>query len=221
MRHAFRAFASLLMALCVTLPASAFDVPLSDEAVREAYFLGQRHDASFLTNYIKFLPPPRTGPHISSFTFLTPFAQFAQLSSNYVGNYSAQQARLDHLAQKETVEITIEIQLTSSYGAFIVSPLSASSSSRSSSPSALTPRSSEFWKDFHVQIYDGDQLLSPSDFHGHANYSCGRRGPCVMTGATLRFEFPADAFTSDSTTIYIDPPDGDPVSVDFDLIRLR
>jgi hypothetical protein len=217
MRHAFRVFASFLVAICVTLPASAFDVSLSDEAVREAYFLGQRHDASFLSNYIKFLPLPRTGPHISSVTFLTPFAQFAQFSSNYVGNYSAQQARLDHLGQKEIVEITVEIQLTLSYGAFISSP----SSSRSSSPSVLTPRSSEFWKDFHVQIYDGDQPLSPSDFHGHANYSCGRRGPCVMTGATLKLEFPADAFTSDATTVHIDPPEGDPVSVDFDLIRLR
>jgi hypothetical protein len=42
-----------------------------------------------------------------------------------------------------------------------------------------------------------------------------------MTGATLKFEFPADAFTSDSTTIDIDPPEGDPVSAGFDLIRLR
>ena len=217
MLHVFRAFASFLVAICVTLSASAFDVPLSDEAVREAYFLGQRHDSSFLGNYIKFLPLPKTGPHISSVAFLTPFVQLAQFSSNYVGNYSAQQARLDHLGQKETVEITVEIKLTLSYGAFIVSP----SSSRSSSPSALTPRSSEFWKDFRVQIYDGDRLLSPSDFHGHAKYSCGRRGPCVMTGATLKFEFPADAFTSDSTTIDIDPPEGDPVSAGFDLIRLR
>jgi hypothetical protein len=217
MCRASRVFASFLVAICVTLPASPFDVPLSDEAVREAYFLGQRHDASFLGNYIKFLPLPKTGPHISSVAFLTPFVQLAQFSSNYVGNYSAQQSRLDHLGQKEIVEITIEIRLTSSYGAFIASP----SSSRSSFPSALTPRSSEFWKDFRVQIYDGDRLLSPSDFHGHANYSCGRRGPCAMTGATLKFEFPADAFTSDSTTIDIDPSEGDPVSADFDLIRLR
>ena len=217
MRHVFRAFASSLVAICVTLHASAFDVPLSDEAVREAYFLGQRHDASFLTNYIKFLPPPKTGPHISSITFLTPFAQFAQFSGNYVGNYSAQQARLDHLGQQEVVKVIIEIRLTPSYGAFIESP----SGSHSGSPSALTPRSSEFWKDFQVQIYDGDQLLSPSGFHGHANRSCGRRGPCAMTGATLTFEFSADAFTSDSATIDINPPEGDAVSVDFDLIRLR
>jgi len=217
MRHLFRVFARFLVVLCVALTASAFENPLSDEAVREAYFLGQRHDASFLTNYIKFLPLPKTGPHISSVTFLTPFAQLTQSSSNYVGNYSAQQARLDHLGQEEIVEIIVEIRLTPSYGAFISSPLS----SRSSSPPDFTPRSSLFWKDFHVQIYDGDQSLSPADFDGHANHSCGRRGPCVMTGATLKFEFPADAFTSDSATIHIDPHEGDPVSVEFDLTRLR
>ena len=217
MRHLFRVFARFLVVLCVALTASAFENPLSDEAVREAYFLGQRHDASFLTNYIKFLPLPKTGPHISSVTFLTPFAQLTQSSSNYVGNYSAQQALLDHRGQNESVKITVEIRLTPSYGAFISSPLS----SRSSSPPDFTPRSSLFWKDFHVQIYDGDQSLSPADFDGHANHSCGRRGPCVMTGATLKFEFPADAFTSDSATIHIDPPEGDPVSVEFDLTRLR
>jgi hypothetical protein len=215
--HVFRVFSCFLVAASVFLPASALDVPLSDEAIREAYFLGQRHDASLLGNYIKFLPPPKTGPHISSVTILTPFVQLAQLSDRHLGSYSAQQARLDHLGQEEIVEIIIEIRLTPSYGAFISSP----SSSRSSSPSAFTPRSSLFWKDFQVQIYDGDRTLSPSDFDGHANHSCGRRGPCVMTGATLKFKFPANAFTSDSTTIHIDLPEGDPVSVDFDLIGLR
>src|ERR1700716_1674227 len=101
MRHLFRVFTSFLVALCVTLPASPIDTPLSDEAVREAYFLGQRHDASFLTNYIRFLPAPKTGPHTSSVTFLTPFVKLAQLSDRHLGSYSAQQARLDHLGQEE------------------------------------------------------------------------------------------------------------------------
>jgi hypothetical protein len=85
----------------------------------------------------------------------------------------------------------------------------------------LIPRPHDFWRDFHVQIFDGDQTLSPSDYHGHANYSCGRYGPCFLTGATLEFDFPADAFISDSATVQIDPPEGDPVSVDFDLSTLR
>src|SRR5437660_10284644 len=136
MRHLVRLITCLLMVLCVSLPASAFDTPLSDEAVREAYFLGQRHDASFLGNYIKFLPRPKTGPHISSVTFLTPFPQLAQISSNYVGNYTAHQALLYHRGQQEFVKITVEIYVTNSYGDMIPNPQSA----RSPSSSPLIPR---------------------------------------------------------------------------------
>jgi hypothetical protein len=216
-----RSIASVLAAAWLLTPSSfAFDNPLSDQAVREAYFLGQRHDGTFpsiLGRYTKRLPPPKSGPYISSVTFLTPFVQLVEHSDSYVGNYSAQQAALDHRGQLEFVKILVDIQLTDSYGQFISSP----AASRSRSPAPLMLRPHDFWKDFQVQIFDGDQPLSPSDFHGHANYSCGRYGPCIMTGATLQLDLPADAFISDSAAILISPPEGDPVSVDFDLTRLR
>src|SRR6266851_2968353 len=170
MRHVLRLTTCLLVVLCVSLPASPFDAPLSDESIRDAYFLGQRHDASFLTKYIKFLPPPKTGPHISSISFLTPFAQSAQFSSNYVGNYSAQQALLDHHGKEESVTITVEIYLTNSYGALIANPAGP----RSRSSSALIPRPTDFWKDFRIQVYNGRQILSPSDSGGRPLYRGGR-----------------------------------------------
>jgi len=216
MRYVFRVFASFLVVFSVALPASAFDNPLSDEAVREAYFLGQRHDASFLTSYIKFLPMPKNGPHISSVTFLTPFAQLTQFSSKYVGNYSAQRARLDHRGQNESVKITVEIYLTNSYGALIANPVASPPRS-----SALIPRPNDFWKDFRIQVYNGRQILSPSDSGGRPLYRCGRYGPCRPRGAAVDLEFPAVAFTSDFVTVQVIPPEGDPVSVDFDLTRLR
>lgn len=203
---------TLAGALLLTSVAFAFDFSLSDEAIRDAYFLGQRHDASFLSKYIKLLPPPKTGPHIASVTFLTPFAQLAQLSDHRIGSYSAQQARLDHLGQAEFVKITVEIYLTSSYGALIPNP--------AGSP-ALIPRPYDFWKDFRVQVYNGNQIVSPSLSGGHPLYRCGRIGRCRPMGASLDLEFPANAFTSDSATIHILPPEGEPVSVDFDLTRLR
>jgi hypothetical protein len=217
MRHLSRFFSCLIMVFCVSLPASPFDTPLSDEAVREAYFLGQRHDASFLGNYIKFLPRPKTGPHISSVTFLTPFAQLAQISSNYVGNYSAQQALLDHRGQQESVKITVEIYLTNSYGAMIPNPQSP----RSASSPPFIPRHHNFWRDFRVQVSDGHQVLSPSDIGGRPLYRCGRYGPCRPRGAAIDLEFPVAAFVSDSVTVEVIPPEGDPVSADFDLTRLR
>src|ERR1700731_3723253 len=73
--------AILVAALLASSPAFALQSPLSDEAIREAYFLGQRHDGSverLLGKYIKQLPPPKTGPHISSVSLLTPFLQLAQ-----------------------------------------------------------------------------------------------------------------------------------------------
>jgi hypothetical protein len=213
-----RSLLSIGMAALLVSPASfAFQSPLSDESIREAYFLGQRHDASFLTDYIKFLQPPKTGPHISSVTFLTPFAQLTEFSSKYVGNYSAQQARLDHRGQEESVKITVEIYLTNSYGALIPNPAGP----RSRSSSALIPRPNDFWKDFRIQVYNGHQILSPSDSGARPLYRCGRYGPCRPRGAAIDLEFPADAFTSDSATIQVTPPEGAPVSVDFDLTRLR
>jgi hypothetical protein len=218
MASSFRPCLSILLAALLASPVSfAYQSPLSEEAIREAYFLGQRHDASFLSKYTKHLPPPKSGPYISSVVFLTPFAQFAQFSSNYMGNYSAQQALLDHRGQEESVKITVQVFLTVSYGAMIANP----NRSRSSSSPAFIPRPYDFWKDFRVQVYDGSHLLSRGSSGGHLLYRCGRYGPCRPMGAALELEFPADSFTSDSATILVTPPEGDPVSVDFNLTSLR
>src|SRR5262249_59576602 len=117
--------AMLLAALLAAVPSLAFETPLSDQAIREAYFLGQRGNDSlsrFLAKYTKALPAPHSGPHIASITILTPFALVAQLSSQHSGGYSAQQARLDHLGKAETVRVIVQIQLTDTYGALIQAP---------------------------------------------------------------------------------------------------
>jgi hypothetical protein len=207
--------------LLLSSPACALDSPLSEQAIREAYFLGQRHDGTYprlLGKYMKFLPRPKSGPHISSVAFSTPFLQMVAYADGYVGNYSAQQAQIDYRNKgHEVIKISVEIQLTESYALLI--PVSANSASKSSP--ALVSRPHDFWKDFEVRIYDGDQKVVPADSRGHANSNCGRRGPCVLIGATLEFDFPATAFTADSVTIDVMPPEGDPVSVDFDLSSLR
>lgn len=200
-------------------PGSAYYTPMSEQAVREAYFLGQSHDGSYeakLEKYTKFLPPPKTGPYISSVVFMTPFLLFAEYASRQV-NYSAPQAAIDYRNQgEEIVQIRVEIQLTPTYGQLVAAP--ENSGSNSSSGSIV--RASDFWRDFQVHIFDGDEPISTSTSHGHANFSCGDGG-CILTGATLVFEFPAVAFAADTATIDVAPPEGDPVSVEFDLSSLR
>jgi hypothetical protein len=209
----------LTAVLAFPYPSSAFDTPLSDTAVREAYFLGQHRDESlarFLDKYTIHLAAPKTGPYIASLTFLTPYAQAVQLSSSYPPGYSAQQAEIDHRKHEETVKLIIQIWLTESYGPFLSRP----TGSRSDSPTGIALRPYDFWKDFDVQVFNNDKFLRPFSFSGEPTYRCDDGG-CILTGATLEFEFLATVFSADSTAVQIDPPEGEQVVVGFDLATVR
>ncbi len=221
MRYHRTQFCALAISALLLPPSSySMDTPLSEEAVRDAYFLGQHHDQTlgvFLNKYTQFLPMPKTGPAIASISFLTPFAVLVQESNQRTMNYSAQQAEQDHRNQDEIVRIVIQIQLTQTYPALIPTP----TGSRSGSPIGFAKRPDDFWKDFEVQVVDKDRTLVPLSSSGDPFYSCDNDGGCMLSGATVRFEFSAKAFKSDSPTVQVTPPEGDLVSVDFDLSRLR
>jgi hypothetical protein len=209
-----------LASLLILAPSSnAFDTPLSDTAVREAYFLGQRHDDSLLKlldKHALHLQPPKTGPYIESVSFLTPYILTALNSSQQVSIYSAQQAQLDHLKTPEVVRVTVQIFLTESYAAYSA----VATGSDSHSPKGVFVRPSDFWREFRLRTFQKDQMVIPTDSHGEPTFRCEDSG-CILSGATLTFEYPAAAFTDTSATIQIDPPEGDPVVVDFDLTALR
>jgi len=209
-----------LASLVIFAPSSiAFDTPLSDTAVREAYFLGQRHDDSLpklLDKYVQYLQPPKTGPYIQSVGFLTPYILTALYSSQQVSIYSAQQAQLDHLKTPEVVRITVQILLTDSYGAYVSAPVGPDARS----PKGFLLRPSDFWRDFRLRVFQKDELVIPTKASGEPAYRCDDTS-CVLSGATLTFEYPAAAFTDSTATVQIDPPAGDPVEVDFDLTSFR
>jgi hypothetical protein len=202
--------------LLLTPSSFAFDTPLSERAVREAYFLGQRRDdstARLLSRYVKSLPLPAAGPYIQSVTFLTPFALLVQNSSRQYG-YSAQQAAKDHHSDNEIVAISIAIQFTPSYG----SSLSVPASSRSGSP-GIQLRSPDFWQDFDIAVFDGQNKLTATGVTGDPTYFCNEG--CTLSGAVVHLEFPAESFASSTATIQVTPPEGKQVSVEFDSTHLR
>jgi hypothetical protein len=213
-------FALSTAILLLAQPLLAFQSPLSDISIREAYFLGQRQDEKFsitLDKYTQHLASPKTGPYIESVSFLTPFAQVLRFSHDRSFGYSAQQAQLDFLSKPESVFVTVRIFFTASYSSLLPQP----PNSRRDAPATYAVRPSDFWRDFHVATFgDGKEPLSTLSNHGEPTYRCDEGG-CVLTGAFLRLEFPAEAFTSDTATIQIDPPEGATVSVDFDLSLLR
>jgi len=114
-----RSLLAVTTALLVLPPAFAYETPLTDKTVREAYFLGQHHDASTqsaLKPYVHILPAPPKGPHISEIRLFTPYAQVVEASNAQSAGYSAQQAAADYHSHADTIVVRFHIEFTPSYG---------------------------------------------------------------------------------------------------------
>ncbi len=152
MRQTLRSCSSI--AVAATLLASscfAFDTPLSQEAVRDAYFLGQHNDQStlsFFSQYVKTLPAPDKGAYISEVEIYTPYAQIIEHSRRLAGAYSAQQAELDYRHHSDKLYVRIRINFTDSYGALELYR-SAKGDKQLSSRDAPLP---DFYRDFRVGL---------------------------------------------------------------------
>src|SRR5258708_20011932 len=107
MRHPMRIFTSLLLSLCLTfLSGAAFDSPLSDSAIREAYFLGQRHDDKTrvtLELYSRRLPVPAKGPHVAEIVLYTPYPQIVPQTSEKMISSSPHHAAQGFPNHKDTI----------------------------------------------------------------------------------------------------------------------
>jgi hypothetical protein len=201
------AIAILGTALLVSFATFGYEERLSDEAVREAYFLGQRRDettAQFLETYRQYFPIPKSGPHIYAVELFTPYAQAVEAASKHGTNYSAQQAQQDYLLRGDSVRVGVHIRYTDSYG-----------------PSTNSDR----WADFRVKlIQDGKAIECRSlRYEGtHMNFSGGKGGGGSRpTGFIVWQEFAASNLQPSEVNVEVDTPDGQHVSAAFDLSRLR
>jgi hypothetical protein len=151
------------LAFAFPSPSGAFDTPLSGTAVRQAYFMGQRHDQAygqFLDGYYKHLAEPETGPYVSYVAFLTPYALLEQFSNQQPYGYNAQQAEIDHRNMVETVKVLVEIQLTKTYGLMMDNPMGRTSGT----PWSHIPRASDFWRDFRIEVMSDGKALTPLSY---------------------------------------------------------
>src|SRR5882724_5164092 len=214
-----RPFAILAAGLLLSPSSFAFNNPLSDQAVREAYFLGQRRDertAEFLEKYRRHFPIPESGPWISTAELFTPYAEMVELSQRSF-NYSAQTAAKDYREHKDTVRVTVTVEFTSSYGSLIEQDVEQ----RSGSTKGFAFRSPEFWKDFTYRLFDGDAVVEPLDVQGRPTFRSGDNSG-AMTGATVVLLYDVEKISSSvDTAIVVDTPDGQQAVATFDLASLR
>lgn len=89
----FLALVQCSAALCALLNpqlAMAYDHPLPDEVVREAYSIGQdvKTVNTFLSQYVQSLRVPHDGARVAQIELATPFAQVVEVSAQHSVGYS-------------------------------------------------------------------------------------------------------------------------------------
>jgi hypothetical protein len=225
MRHLKLRAAFLALAPLVFISAEAYDTLLSSQAVREAYFLGQRNDkktAAFLSQYVQRPPLPKSGANVSELEILTPYAQAVQQSMRRTVGYSAQQAEEDYRKQGDTLRARVQIRFTPSYAL----QAAVSSSRNAAGNSEIQLRAEDFWRDFTFRLsqrQDGEErVLEPFDVWSEAIYlRSGEGGSSALDGAEVWLLLDAATVTSDPVTIDVGTPDGRHVTAEFDLAKLR
>lgn len=219
-RMLVRSVASLLSILLLTPFTFAFDTPLSDQAIREAYFLGQRNDektGEFLEKYRRHFAIPESGPWISTVELLTPYAETVELSRQRSFGYSAQSAAKDYREHGSVIRVTITIEFTEKYGYLIEQDVKQ----RSGSTKGFRFRSPEFWKDFSYRLFDGDNVIEPLSREGHPTFRSDNYN-MVMTGATVTLLYDAEKISSSAdAAVVVDALDGPQAVAAFDLASLR
>ena len=210
-----RSLLSIGMAALLASPASfGFQSPLSDQSVREAYFLGQRHDEKisfFFETYRRYLPAPKSGPHVFMAEVLTPFAEAVEVSRKHANGYSAQQAQLDYRSRGDSMRVGVHVAYTGTYGpGFPYSP-------------NKVPGQTGTWKDFQVRLSLKEKTIEPRNVsYEGTRMGTGGKGGSRPTGFIIWLVYdPAQLASSDDASVEVDTPDGQHVTATFDLSRLR
>lgn len=203
---------AIAMSLClVALRGAAYVHPLSEESLREAYFLGRTTDAAkvanFLGRYVRRFPIPAEGPHVAEIEFRTPYEQVVLRSwQNSIG-YSAQQAQQDYSARPDLVVIRVLIYFTPTYGL---------NAAPTDSKGQAVSRSADFWREFQFRVAQGNDI-EPRKTSARPIY---RRGG-GLGGAEVFLEFGASQFVSRTVLVSVTTPSSVTVMTEFDLGHLQ
>lgn len=175
---------------------AAYDVPLSESSIRDAYFLGTRSGGlgpEFITRYDHWIPELKQWTCTSKARVETPFLQVAQYASQ-VPNYSAQEAVKDFRNKGLLFKLYLDICYMEK------APLNA----------------------LRVKVIQNKKEIVPLTCESSPFYPVvDEHAVLPANGERIYLEFKPEQLDSSTLTILIDTPDGKHVSTEFDLQGIR
>lgn len=223
MAYSLRSFISTLAAgLLLNPPSVMLGATLSDEAVREAYFLGQRNDektACFLETYRRRFSLPQTGLYVSEIEFFTPYAETVDLSRQRTFGYSAQQAAQEYRDGGDVFRLRVRVFFTDTYSEHTYAQASTEKPKRNSAAEPLAQKRSSNWQGFQVQLRQNDKIIEPLEIPGVPVFR-GYTVEGVYYGFDVVLHYDGAEIERDDTEIVVFTPDGQRDSTQFDLAKL-
>jgi hypothetical protein len=196
-RNAFPKLLALLLSLAMTLPAVAYDYPLTSTAIRDAYFLGTREGGlrpQILAPYSHFVSELHQGSCTSEIRLETPFLQVVAYTGG-VPNYSSQDAVKDFYDKPMKFRIFLNICYMS-----LAPPPNSVKIKVIQNKKEIVPETDT--RLAYAEPIDGLSTLPPN-------------------GEKAELEFDAGKIDSTTMTIAIDTPNDQHVMFELDLQGVR
>jgi hypothetical protein len=201
-RHRELALSVFLATLLFSSPGLfAYTASLTDNDVREAYFFGQRHDASvghFFDQYEKALPVPASGFYVRAIGIRTPYSQAVWRSFERGSTYTLGRARKDYAARPDVIQVVVWVTVPNAYAPPVNDP------------------ASDVAARFTLELSQGHvlhPLAVPPPIPEMADNS--------LAGVQISAEYDVRDVSSAPARVTVKGPQGSPAFADFDLSRLR
>jgi hypothetical protein len=190
------AIGSALLSFALVIPACAYDAPLTESSIREAYFLGIRAgglNADYFARYAHWIPELKQWTCTSQLRFETPFLHVAEYASS-APNYTAQDAVKAFFDKPLLFKMYLDICYTEN------APASA----------------------IKIRILQNKKEVVPSVSESSPFYPVvSDTATLPANGERIYLEFKPEQIDSSTITVLIDTPNGQHVSTDFDLQSIR
>jgi len=197
--------------LLIPPPLHAYHRRLNEEDVREAYFLGQRHDAQlgqFFSGYEESVPAPtEMGYFVRSVAVRTPYSLAVLRSVEAHGHYTAQQAWRDYCADADRFEVVVWLDY--GYG--------NKSGEKSEAPVTNDPRRGFFMEVKQERGNEERTLVPRESYSGYGPYVDNT----VPASIQLHAEYSLADIDSSELKVEATIPSGKVVTVIFNLDKLR
>ncbi len=200
---------ALFLTIAISLPALAFEYPLSSTSIRNAYFLGAENDmktVDFLAKYTNLPTPQKTGASVMTIRVETPYVQIL-LRAMQGGNYSSQDAEQDYLGKAADFQMHAQVN----YGTTPCGPFDAVSG-------GFRISSGDCWRNFTYRLTQKKEIPAKS-VEGSPVYGYGDNP--VVIGGDVKLTYDISKIASGPAQFDVTTPDGKTFSAMFDLDQLK